>query len=170
MKELKENIIRELVEQLNASPFAIVADYSGTSVAEFEGIRVKLAEGGATAHVTKNSYIKRASSEVSYPEELAEFLSGQTVLVTGEEDICAAAKVLKDFNKKSEKFGMRGGILDGKVVSAEELSALASLPPMDVLRAQLLGTLQSPASTFVRLLNEPASALARVLKAKEDQG
>ena len=65
---------------------------------------------------------------------------------------------------------MRAGVMDGNLLSPEELNALASLPPMDVLRAQLLGTLQSPASTFVRLLNEPASSLARILKAKEEKG
>ena len=65
---------------------------------------------------------------------------------------------------------MKGGVLDGAMLTAEELNALASLPPMPSLQAQLLGLLQQPASTFVRLLNEPASGLARVLQAKADAG
>ena len=170
MKAIKEIIIQELVDKLNASPFMIVADYNATTVSQFEELRGKLAEAGAVAHVTKNSYAKRASTAVEYPEEIAEALSGQTAIVTGEQDVCAAAKVLKDIYKATEKLPMRAGVLDGKLISAEELNALASLPPMDVLRAQLLGTLTSPASTLVRLLNEPASGLARVLKAKGDQG
>ena len=168
MKEIKENIINDLVERLNSSPFMIVIDYKELTVSQFEEIRTRLAGSGAAAYVTKNSYAKRASGAVNFPEELNQFLSGQTALVTGEEDVIA--KILKDFKKENEKPEMRAGVLDGKLLSPEELNALASLPPMEVLRAQLLGTLQSPASTFVRLLNEPASSLARILKAKEEQG
>lgn len=170
MKAIKETIVNDLIEELNASPFMIVADYAGTTVSEFESLRNDLTKVGSGAQVTKNSYAKRAAVAIEYPEEIAEFLSGQTVIVTGEQDVCAAAKTLKDITKKSKKLEMRAGVLDGKMLNSDELNALASLPPMDVLRAQLLGTLQSPASTFVRLLNEPASGLARVLKAKEEQG
>ena len=170
MKAIKETIVNDLIEALNASPFMIVADYTGTTVAEFEALRNELTKVGSGAQVTKNTYARRAAIEIEYPEEIGAFLSGQTVIVTGEEDVCAAAKTLKDVTKKSKKLEMRAGVLDGKMLNAEELNALAALPPMDVLRAHLLGTLQSPASTFVRLLNEPASGLARVLKAKEEQG
>ncbi len=170
MKAIKEEIINDLIGRLNASPFMIVADYNGITVSQFEELRGRLAAAGAGAHVTKNSYAKRASAAAEYPEEIAEYLTGQTVIVTGEQDVCAAAKVLKDFHKETEKPEMRAGVLDGKLLNPDELNALAALPPMDVLRAQLLGTLQSPASTFVRLLNEPASGLARVLKAKGEQG
>ena len=96
--------------------------------------------------------------------------TGPPPVVTGESDICATAKVLKDFHKEEERPEMRSGVLDGKLLTVEEINALASLPPMDILRAQLLGALQAPAQQLVRLLNEPASALARVLKAKEEQG
>ena len=170
MKEIKENIINDLVERLNASPFMIVIDYKELTVSQFEEIRNRLAATGASAYVTKNSYAKRASEAVNYPEELNQFLSGQTAIVTGDQDVCAVAKILKDFKIENHKPVMRAGVLDEKLLSTEELNALASLPPMEVLRAQLLGILQSPASTFVRLLNEPASSLARILKAKEEQG
>ena len=170
MKELKENIISDLVARQNGSPFMIVADYTALTVAQFEELRSKLEEVGANAGVTKNSYAKRAADEIEYPEEIKEYLSGQTVLVTGESDVCAAAKALKDFHKANQKPELRAGVLDGKMLTPDELNALAALPPMDVLRAQLLGTFNQPASTLVRLLNEPASGLARVLKAKEEQG
>ncbi len=170
MKAIKENIINDLIEKLNASPFMIVIDYKELTVAQLEELRRRLGETSAAAYVTKNSYAKRASGAASYPEELNEYLSGQTALVTGDQDVCAVAKILKEFKKENEKPEMRAGVMDGKLLSTEELNALASLPPMDVLRAQLLGTLQSPAGTFVRLLNEPASSLARILKAKEEKG
>ena len=170
MKAIKENIISELIERLNASPFMIVVDYTTLTVNQFEDLRIRLSACGAGVHVTKNSYARRASAAADYPEEIVGFLSGQTALVTGEQDICATAKALKDFRKESEKLEIRAGVLDGKLLSSEELNVLAALPPMNVLRAQLLGTLQSPAGTFVRLLNEPASGLARVLKLKSEQG
>jgi len=170
MKAIKENIISDLIERLNASPFMVVVDYSELTVDQFETLRVQLLDCGAGVHVTKNSYAKRAAAAVDLPQEIAEFLSGQTALVTGEQDICATAKVLKEFRKQNEKLEMRAGVLDGNLLSSDELNALAALPPMDILRAQLLGTLQSPASTFVRLLNEPASGLARVLRLKGEQG
>ena len=170
MKAIKENIISDLIERFNASPFMVVVDYSALTVDQFETLRGKLLDCASGVHVTKNSYAKRASASVDYPEEIAEYLAGQTALVTGERDLCATAKVLKDFRKETEKLEMRAGVLDGNFLTAEELNALAALPPMDVLRAQLLGTLQSPAGTLVRLLNEPASGLARVLKLKGEQG
>ncbi|MFP6873750.1 MAG: 50S ribosomal protein L10 [Verrucomicrobiales bacterium] len=170
MKAIKEHIISDLIERLNAAPFMVVVDYTALAVDQFEKLRGNLFACGAGVHVTKNSYARRASTAVDYPEEIVGFLSGQTALVTGDQDICTTAKVLQDFRKKTEKLEMRAGVLDGKLLSTEELNALAALPPMNVLRAQLLGTLQSPASTFVRLLNEPASGLARVLKLKSEQG
>jgi large subunit ribosomal protein L10 len=170
MKAIKENIISDLIERLNASPFMVVVDYSALTVNQFETLRCQLVDCGSGVHVTKNSYAKRASAAVDYPQEITEFLSGQTALVTGEQDICATAKVMKDFRQQTERLEMRAGVLDGKLLSSEELNVLAALPPMEILRAQLLGTLQSPASTLVRLLNEPASGLARVLKLKGEQG
>ncbi len=170
MKELKENIINDLVARLNASPFMLVVDYTALTVAQFEELRTKLDGVGANAQVTKNSYAKRASKEVELPEGVAEFLSGQTAVITGEQDVCAAAKAVKEFHKTNKKPEVRGGVLDGKLLTPEEINALAELPPLEVLQAQLLGTINQPASTLVRLLNEPASALARVLKAKEEKG
>ena len=127
MKAIKENIINDLIEKLNASPFMIVIDYKELTVAQLEGLRGRLTEVGAAAYVTKNSYAKRASGAASYPEELNEYLSGQTALVTGDQDVCAVAKILKEFKKENEKPEMRAGVMDGKLLSPEELNALASL-------------------------------------------
>ena len=170
MKALKKTIIEDLLGRINASPFLVVVDYQTATVAEFEALRGKLGEASAEIHVTKNAYMKRVAKDAELPEELNDALRGQTAIVTGESDICAAAKALKDFNKDTGKVAVRSGVLDGKILSVEEVGALASLPPMEILRAQLLGALQAPAGQLVRLLNEPASALARVLKAKEEQG
>jgi large subunit ribosomal protein L10 len=100
--------------------------------------------------------------------EMSESLSGQTAMVTGEVDICAAAKVLKTFAAEFKKPTVRLGVLDNAALSAAQVAELADLPSKDVLRATLLGLLQTPASQLVRVLNEPAASLARVLKAKGD--
>ena len=170
MQAFKQSIIDDLVAKINDSPFLIVADYGGLTVAQFEDLRKKLAEGGSEVHVTKNSFVKRAAAAVDYPEDIATVLTGQTCVITGGSDVCATAKVLKEANKATEKCEMRGGVLDGNLLSSEELDALASLPPMPSLQAQFLGLLQQPASTLVRLLNEPAASLARVMQAKADAG
>ena len=170
MKELKQTIIDELLAKLNASPFLLVVDYAKMTVVEFTQLRNKLAESGGEIHVTKNSFVKRAAKDASYPEELNAALVGQTAVVTGQSDVCAAAKAIKDFNKTSKKAAVLGGVLDGKLLAVNDIDALAALPPLEVLRGQLLGTILAPASTLVRLLNEPAASLARVLKAKADQG
>lgn len=170
MKELKQTIIDDLLAKLNASPYMIVVNYAGMTVTQFTTLRGKLAETNAELHVTKNSYVRRAAKSAELPEEVGAFLVGQTAVVTGESDVCAASKVVKEFNKASGKAEVLGGTLDGKILSVEEVNALAALPPLEILQGKLLGTILAPASTLVRLLNEPASALARVLKAKAEQG
>lgn len=170
MKELKDIVIQDLLEKLNSSPFLIVVEYAGMTVPEFEELRGKLREQASNLYVTKNSYVKRAAEAAGMPEGINESLTGQNAVVTGNEDICATAKVVQEFNLKTQKGAIRSGVLDGQLLSIEEVNALASLPPLPILQAQFLGVLQAPASKLVRLLNEPASALARVLNAKNEQG
>lgn len=170
MKEVKQVIIDELVERINESPFLLVADYGGMTVPHFEELRKQLKELGAKFQVTKNSFVRKASESVDYPEGLAEVLGGQTAIVTGESDVCAAAKALKTFGKANGKPELRGGVLDGELLDQASVSALADLPPMEVLQAQLLGVLSQPAQRLVTVLNEPGASLARVLQAKADQG
>jgi len=100
--------------------------------------------------------------------ELEGSLTGQTAMVTGEEDICAAAKILKSFHAEFQKPVVRGGVLDNSALTAGQVAELADLPSKAALQSKLLGLLQTPATQFVRVLNEPGASLARVLKAKAD--
>ena len=113
--------------------------------------------------------MKKAAEKAGFPGELGAHLSGQSAYVTGAKDVCAAAKTMKNFAAEFEKPVMKVGILDGKLLDAAAIKALADLPAREVLLAQLLGVLQAPASKLVRTLNEPAASLARVLKAKGEQ-
>jgi len=161
----KRIIIDELLERVNASPFVLVVDYNGMTVPQFSELRERLAQSGAQCHVAKNTYMKKVFAEAGLPDT-GEQLVGQTAFVTGEEDVAAAAKVLKNFEKEFQKPGIKLGILDGKLLDESQVKAIADLPSREVLLATLLGVINAPASKLVRTLNEPASALARVIQAK----
>ncbi len=168
MKALKTLLIEDLLARVNASPFLFVVDYTGLTVDKFAELRKRLLGVGAEIHVAKNTLVKKAAERAGYPNELGEVLVGQTAVVTGAQDVCAAAKVMKTFGKEFAKPAMKAGIMDGKYLDLGSIEALADLPSREVLLGQLLGVLSAPASTLVRLLNEPAASLARVLKAKAE--
>ena len=167
MRPEKAIIVEELQARLNASPFLFVADYTGLRVDQFTELRNRLFHVGARCHVVKNTFLRRAANDAGLPD-LGE-LHGQTAIIVGDQDVAAAAKVVKTFASEFQKPSLRVGVIDRAVVSAEQLNAIADLPSREVLLAQFLGLLQQPATMLVRVLNEPASALARVLKAKADK-
>lgn len=170
MKALKKVVIDDILSSINDSPFLIVIDYAGMKVAQFQELRKRLAATGAKLQVAKNTFVKQAANTAEYPSELAACLTGQTAIVTGATEVCASAKVLKTYGKEINKLGIRCGVLDGAFLEDTKVIALADLPSMDVLRSQLLGVFSSPAQKLVTVLNEPGSALARVLQAKADLG
>jgi large subunit ribosomal protein L10 len=165
MRPEKSSIVADLKEKLSASPFIIVADYQKMNVNHFADLRTRLAANGAEVHVVKNSFLRRAISDSGLPD-VAEQLTGQTAVVTGDKDAAPVAKILKSFAGEFKVAAVKIGIVDKAVLSTQQINQLADLPPRDVLLAQLLGLLMSPATKLVRLLNEPASAFARLLNAK----
>lgn len=167
MRPEKTLIVSDIREKLQASPYLLVVDFTGMKVPHFENLRTRLSDAGARMSVVRNTFLRIAAAELKMPE-LSDSLAGQTAMVTGDTDICAAAKVLKTFAAEFKLPTVRAGVLDNAALSADQVAALADLPSKDVLRAKLLGLLQTPASQFVRILNEPAASLARVLKAKGD--
>jgi len=168
MNPEKKIIVDELLDRVNGSPFVLVVEYTGMTVPEFNELRGRLREGGAECHVAKNSHMKRVLEEAGH-SGLEEVLKGQTAFVTGEEDVCAAAKALKNFAKEFNKPEVKAGLLDGELLDEPQINALADLPPRDVLLATLLGVINQPASMLARVLSEPGASLARVLKAKSEQ-
>ena len=167
MRPEKTTIVADVQAKLQKSPFLLIADYSGMQVKHFEELRTRLGGVGAECRVVKNSFVKRAVKELGMPD-LNCALTGQTAVVTGESDICAAAKVLKTFVTEFTKPVVKAGILDNAILDADQIKALADLPSKEVLQATLLGVLLAPATKLVRTLNEPGASLARVLKAKAD--
>ena len=165
MRPEKANIVSDLSEKLNRSPFLLVTDYQGMKVAQFGELRNRLAPTGAQVHVVKNSFLKRAMTASGLPD-VAEQLSGQTALVTGDRDVAPVAKVLKTFAAEFKIAAVKIGVVDKSVLSTAEVESLADLPSREVLLAQFLGVLLAPATKLARILNEPAASLARLLNAK----
>jgi len=169
MRPEKANIVSDLSKELKDSSFVLVTDYQHMKVDDFSELRKRLAAAGAEVHVVKNSFLKRAMADSGLANGNGE-LAGQTAVITGDKDVAPVAKILKTFASEFKKAMLKLGFIDRAQVSTKEIEQLADLPPENVLRAQLLGLLLSPATQLVRILNEPGSSLARVLNAKASKG
>ncbi len=168
MRPEKQALAQEYLARLNDSPFIIAADYAGLDVAQFTELRRRLASAGAEIHVVKNRLFRLAAQESGLPD-LKEDLKGQLAVVTGRKDISATAKVIKTFHSEFDKPTMLFGYLGDERFEEAALKTLADLPPMDVLRGTLLGTLLAPATDLARLLGTPASQFVRVLNARAEK-
>jgi large subunit ribosomal protein L10 len=168
MRPEKQNLTREYLNRLNASPFFIVVDYKGLNVGHLTELRKRLVKAGAEIHVVKNSIFRLAAKEAGVAD-LNGALAGQMAVVTGQRDISTAAKVIKTFGSEFDKLKVHFGYLNNQRLEQPSIMTLADLPSMEILRSQLLGVLNAPASKLVRLLNTPASQLARVLQARKEK-
>lgn len=169
MRAEKKFISAEYITRLSQSPFFLVVDYRGLSVGQFTELRKRLQKAGAEVHVVKNTIFRVAAKEAGVAD-LAGALSGQLAIVTGQKDIAAAAKVIKTYQSEFEKPKLQFGYLGAKALTADEVRAIADLPPLEQLQAKILGVLQAPAQKLAALINTPGSQLARVIKAKADKG
>lgn len=168
MRPEKQLITQEYLQRLNRSPFVIVVDYQGLRVAPLTELRRRLAKAGAELLVVKNTLFRLAAREAGLGD-LGPMLTGMLAVVTGQRDICAAAKVLKAFAAEFERPKLRFGFLGQQRLEAADLLALAEMPPLETLQATLLGLLSTPASRLLALLQAPAAQLVRVLQARLEQ-
>jgi large subunit ribosomal protein L10 len=169
MRAEKQYLTKEYLARLNASPFFIVVDYKGLKVGPITELRKRLIRAGSEIHVVKNSIFRLAAKEAGVAD-MNGALTGQIAVITGQRDISAAAKVVKNFNAEFDKLKIKFGYLNNNRLESPQLVALADLPSLEVLRSKLMGLLQAPATKLVMLLNTPASQLARVLQARVDKG
>jgi large subunit ribosomal protein L10 len=146
----------------------VVVDYVGLTVGQFTELRKRLTPSGSQLHVVKNSIFRIAVKEAGLAD-LTGALAGQMAVVTGKKDVTAAAKILKSYQAEFEKPKVKFGYLGNKRLEAEDLKTLADLPSLEVLRAKLVGLINTPATRVVQIINTPGSQLARVLKAKSEQ-
>ncbi len=169
-KSDKERVVAELTESLRTSETLIVADYRGLTNSEIDGLRSKLIEHGARFSVVKNTLTRRAA-EAAGADALLALLEGPTAIAFVESggDPVAVAKVLSDAATSTKILAIRGGVLEGKTMTADEVQGLAKLPPTDVLRAQLVGAIVSPLTVFVALVSAPLRDLVGLIDARIEQ-
>jgi large subunit ribosomal protein L10 len=169
-KEDKEKLVSELTERLKSSQTLIVADYRGLTNAEIDALRRQLLEQGARFSVVKNTLTRRAA-EAAGADALLALLEGPTAIAFLESggDPAAVAKALADTAKTTRVLAIKGGLLEGRPMSAEEVDALAKLPPADVVRAQVLGAITAPLTTLVALFNAPLQDLVGLIDARIEQ-
>lgn len=141
--EKKETVVDEIAEKLESSVSTIVVDYRGLNVTEITELRQKLREAGVDFKVYKNTMTRRATEKTNLTD-LDEHLLGPTAIATSKEDVIAPAKVLSSFAKDHNAQEIKTGIIEGRVVSLEEITQLASLPSYDGMVSMLLSVLQAP--------------------------
>ena len=170
LKSDKEKIVAELVERLKSTDTLFVTDYRGLSVTEIDDLRTKLIEAGARFSVVKNTLTRRAAQEAGN-EALLAMLDGPTAIafIEAEGDMVAVAKALADSARTTKILAIRGGILDGSPIAEEDVKNLATLPPLDVLRGQVIGAITAPLMTVVGLISAPVRDLIGLIDARIEQ-
>ncbi|MED1919756.1 MULTISPECIES: 50S ribosomal protein L10 [Bacillus cereus group] len=160
--ETKQQVVTEIADKLRASKSTIVVDYRGLTVSEATELRKQLREAGVEFKVYKNSLTRRAA-ESAEMAELNEFLTGPNAIAFSNEDVVAPAKVLNDFAKNHEALEIKAGVIEGKLVTLDEVKAIATLPSREGLLSMLLSVLQAP-------IRNLALATKAVADQKEEQG
>jgi large subunit ribosomal protein L10 len=164
----KEQVIGELHEKMGKAKAAILAEPRGLNVATVTELRRKLRDSKVDYRVVKNTLAARAAKGTPV-EPVAEKFVGPTALVMSYDDVIAPAKLLAEFMKDRENFTIRVAIIDGKVIDAKGVQALAKLPGLQELRAQIAAMIAQPATKLVRMIGTPGQQLAQVLGARREQ-
>ena len=167
-KAYKANKIEEIKAKIQKAKVAIVTEYRGLSVSEIMGLRRELQKAGGDYMVTKNTLAKLAVKGTEF-EVLANVFKGPVALAFGYKDQVSPAKIMADFIKKSKKGQIIAAALDGKLFSAEEAKALATLPSREELYAKMLGCINSPASGIANSTNAVLTSLVRAMDAVREQ-
>jgi len=165
MRPEKQYLVEEVNNHLNKSDYVYLANYERITVDETAELREQLAEHNAEFHVVKNSIFGVAANSKELPD-VSEHLSGPTAIIVGGDNPSGVAKVLGKFFKDKEKVDLKVGILNDKTLDKAQIEALAKLPGLESLRAQLLGLLTQPGTSLVRVLNAVPQNVVNVLQAK----
>ncbi|MDX6482229.1 MAG: large subunit ribosomal protein, partial [Gaiellaceae bacterium] len=169
-KDQKEQVVDELTARLKAAETLLVADYRGLTMPQIDTLRSKLIESGAKFTVTKNTLTRRAAKAAG-ADALLTLLEGPTAIafLEADGDMVAAAKALADSARETKVLAIRGGVMSGRAMTAAEVESLATLPPVEVLRGQVLGAIIAPLSAFAALLNAPLQNLVGLIDARIEQ-
>ncbi len=163
----KEQVIGELHEKMAKAKAAILAEPKGLTVDVVTALRKKLRDAKVDYRIVKNTLAARAAKGTTL-ESIAESFKGPTALVMSYDDVVTPAKLLAEFMKDRENFTVRTAVVEGKVVDAKGVSALAKMPGLQELRATLAGMLNQPATRLARIIGTPGQQLARVVDARRE--
>lgn len=165
----KKEIVAELKENLSEAQLAFVINYEGLSVAEITDLRNRLRPSGATCKVTKNTLMNIAVDGDENWQPIQEFLSDATAFLLTGEEIGAAVKAYKGFQKETKKTELRGGVMEGQALTKEQVEALGDLPTKDELYAKIAGSINALATKLAVGVKEVPSGLARGIKAVSEK-
>lgn len=173
LRHEKQNLVEGIREQLTGASIALCADYRGITVAQVSKLRHELRQSNTTVTVVKNTLIRRAVDEAYSAEEaeavrnFAGILKGPTLLITNKTDPIGPTKVLAKYVKDIECLKIKGAFFEGEFLDDKKVEQLSQMPGKEELLASLLRVILAPATNVVRLINEPASLVVRVLGAQE---
>ncbi len=169
-KEDKERVVAELTEKLRSAETLFVADYRGLTMPQIDALRGRLLENGARLSVVKNTLTRRAA-QAAGADALLALLEGPSAIafIEADGDMVAVAKALADSARETKVLEIRGGVMLGREISAANVEDLAKLPPLDVLRGQVLGAIVAPLSAIAALLNAPLQNLYGLIDARIEQ-
>jgi large subunit ribosomal protein L10 len=169
-KEDKERVVAELTEKLRTAETLFVADYRGLTMPQIDSLRGKMIENGARLSVVKNTLTRRAA-EAAGADALLALLEGPSAIafIEADGDMVAVAKALADSARETKVLEIRGGVMQGREISASDVEELAKLPPLDVLRGQVLGAIIAPLSAIAALVNAPLQNLYGLIDARIEQ-
>ncbi|MGB7250607.1 MAG: 50S ribosomal protein L10 [Phormidesmis sp.] len=168
--ENKKELVAELQVLLDQSESAFVIDYQGLSVGQIGDLRDRLRESGTVCKISKNTLLKRAIAEQAQWQELESLLSGTSAVLLTQEDIGGAIKAYKKFQKDTKKTELKGGVLEGKLLSQKDAEALADLPTKDELYAKIAIAINAVATKVALGIKEVPASIGRGIKAYAEKG
>ena len=167
-KERKQEVYAKYEAWFKDAAAIVLTEYTGLDMPAFDALRATIRESGGEFHVVKNTLAKRAF-EAAGIEAPADYFVGSTAVGLAFDDPPGMAKAIVDLAKDKEFVVVKGGFLDKEHLNADQVKVMAKLPPLPVVRGQLLGTIMAPASKLVRTVNEPGRQIAQVVKAYSEK-
>jgi large subunit ribosomal protein L10 len=169
-RDQKEQVVDELTQRLKAAETLLVADYRGLTMPQIDDLRTRLLESGARFTVVKNTLTRRAA-EAAGADALLTLLDGPSAIafLEADGDMVAAAKALATSARETNVLEIRGGVMQGRAMTAAEVESLATLPPEEILRGQVLGAIVAPLTSLAGLLNAPLQNLVGLIDARIEQ-
>jgi large subunit ribosomal protein L10 len=163
-RKKKDQLVASYTDKLSRSKAIFLTDYRGLTVMQLEALRARVREAGGGYSIVKNTLVTHALQAEDFPVP-EDMLKGPIAIGFAYEEIPPVAKALTDFAKETDVLQVKGGLLEGKVLSSKQVKSLASLPPREVILAQLLGLIQQPGNRVASVLNSTGNKLAATLKA-----